>query len=189
MPVVFVEGDILEATTQVVVNTVNCKGVMGKGLALQFKKKYPKMYKEYKQRCREGKITLGQLHLYKGTPQYWILNFPTKNHWRNKSKLEYIEKGLLEFKEKYTEWGISSIAFPRLGCQHGGLNWTDVKPLMERYLGDLPGLKVEIFSHKPTVKKLAKKGKARKRLKKEVNDPNQQLLSRYNIAKKKISES
>jgi O-acetyl-ADP-ribose deacetylase (regulator of RNase III) len=162
MPLKYVEGNILDASTQVVVNTVNCKGVMGKGLALQFKKKYPEMYKEYKEKCGEGRIVIGKLDLYQGTPRYWILNFPTKNHWRNKSKLEYIEKGLLEFKDKYQEWGITSIAFPRLGCQQGGLNWTVVKTLMERYLAGLHGLDVEIFSFKPTVKKPAGKGKRRR---------------------------
>jgi O-acetyl-ADP-ribose deacetylase (regulator of RNase III) len=156
----------------VVVNTVNCKGVMGKGLALQFKKTYPEMYNDYRQKCEEGKIAIGHLDLYKGTPRYWILNFPTKNHWRNKSKLEYIEKGLQEFKEKYKEWGITSIAFPRLGCQQGGLNWNEVKPLMEKYLKDLPNLKVEIFSFKPTIEPPIKKSKRGK--KESAGKPNKE---------------
>lgn len=159
----YVEGDILDAKTQVVVNTVNCKGVMGKGLALQFKKKHPQMYDDYRLKCEKGEITIGHLDLYKGIPRYWILNFPTKKHWRNKSKLEYIEKGLQEFKEKYEEWGITSIAFPRLGCQQGGLNWDDVKPVIEKYLKDLPKLQVEIFSYKPTIKPSVTKGKRNKR--------------------------
>jgi O-acetyl-ADP-ribose deacetylase (regulator of RNase III) len=177
----YVEGDILEAKTQVVVNTVNCKGVMGKGLALQFKKKFPLMYEEYKQQCKEGKITIGSLHLYKQTPRYWILNFPTKNHWRHKSKLEYIEKGLLEFKENYAEWGISSIAFPRLGCQLGGLDWSQVKPIMEKYLADLPGLKVEVFSYKTKGRRSVKRGKPRRKLsRKDATSSNQQSLAFYN---------
>ena len=164
LPLNYLEGDIFEAKTQVIINTVNCEGVMGKGLALQFKKKYPEMFKEYQQECKEGRLTIGKLHLYKQTPNYWILNFPTKNHWRNKSKLDYIEKGLAEFKNKYQEWGITSIAFPRLGCQQGGLDWADVKTLMEKFLGDLPGLRVEIFSYRPIVKKSVKQRSQRKRL-------------------------
>jgi len=177
MPLKYMDGDILEAKTQVVVNTVNCEGVMGKGLALQFKKKYPEMFKEYKQKSQLGKIAIGQLHLYKETPQYWILNFPTKNHWRQKSKLEYIEKGLVTFREKYEEWGITSIAFPRLGCQQGGLDWAEVKPLMEKYLGDLPKLKVQIFTYKPSTQKSSRKAK---RPKNETREQKQQTLSNFN---------
>lgn len=180
MEIKYVEGDILEAKTQVVVNTVNCKGVMGKGLALQFKKKYPAMYNDYKQKCEKEKITIGHLDLYKEIPRYWILNFPTKKHWRNKSKLEYIEKGLREFKDKYEEWGITSIAFPRLGCQQGGLNWNDVKPLMEKYLKYLPRLKVEIFSYKPTIKQAIKRGKQKKKkLEGKISRPKQLRLTNY----------
>jgi O-acetyl-ADP-ribose deacetylase (regulator of RNase III) len=153
MTIEYLEGDILKAKTQVVVNTVNCEGFMGKGLALQFKKNYPEMFKEYKQRCAQGKVTIGKLHLYKNSFRYWILNFPTKAHWRQKSKLDYIQMGLEEFKNRYQEWGITSIAFPRLGCQQGGLDWNDVKPLMEKYLDNLHGLKVQIYSYKPSEEK------------------------------------
>jgi O-acetyl-ADP-ribose deacetylase (regulator of RNase III) len=175
MPVEYLEGDILKAKTQVVVNTVNCEGVMGKGLALQFKKNFPEMFKEYKQKCKEGKITIGKLHLYKNPFSYWILNFPTKDQWRQNSKLEYLEKGLIEFKNKYQEQGVTSIAFPRLGCQQGGLDWVYVKPLMEKYLGNLPGLKVEIFSYKPIEKKTKKRPKTRKKLAKK-SEQNQRTL-------------
>jgi O-acetyl-ADP-ribose deacetylase (regulator of RNase III) len=175
--VTYVEGNILEAKTQVVVNTVNCEGFMGKGLALQFKKNFPDMFKEYKLLCQEGKIVIGKLHLYKNSLRYWILNFPTKDHWRQSSKLEYIEKGLLEFSIKYQEWGITSIAFPRLGCQQGGLDWIDVKPLMEKYLGNLSELRVEIFSYKPSEKKPVKiKNKRKKIALAKTRDRNQSTL-------------
>ncbi len=180
MPIEYVEGDILEAGTQVVVNTVNCEGVMGKGLALQFKKKYPAMYREYKQKCEEGQITIGQLHLYKGTPKYWILNFPTKNRWRQKSKLEYIEKGLIAFRDNYQEWGITSIAFPRLGCQQGGLDWKEVKPLMKNYLANLPRLSVEIVSYKTsTLKPIAKTKPKRRQFKKSTYNRKQKILTDF----------
>jgi O-acetyl-ADP-ribose deacetylase (regulator of RNase III) len=176
MTIDYLEGDILNAKTQVVVNTVNCEGFMGKGLALQFKKAYPEMFKEYQLKCKEGEISIGHLHLYKGSPRYWILNFPTKNRWRNKSTLEYIEQGLNTFRKNYGEWGIISIAFPRLGCQLGGLDWKEVKPLMERYL-DLPGLSVEIFSPPSDNPKVTKK-RARQKIKRKVtNDSKQRTLS------------
>jgi O-acetyl-ADP-ribose deacetylase (regulator of RNase III) len=174
MPIEYLEGDLLKAKTQVVVNTVNCEGVMGKGLALQFKKNFPDMFAEYKKKCKEGKISIGKLDLYKSPFRYWILNFPTKDHWRIPSKLEYIEKGLAEFAGKYQEWGITSIAFPRLGCQQGGLNWIDVKPIMDKYL-DLPGLRVEIFSYNPSDSE-AKKPLKKKRLKSEKRPKNQHTL-------------
>ena len=184
MPLKYKEGDILEAKTQVIVNPVNCKGIMGKGLALQFKKKYPAMYKEYKQECAEGKVTIGTLQLYKKAPKHWILNFPTKNHWRQKSKLEYIEKGLVAFKEKYEEWGITSIAFPRLGCQQGGLDWAEVKPLMEKYLADLPNLTVQIFTYKPSTQKPTRKAKrTKKSLKTETREEKQQTLANFHKTK------
>jgi len=136
MPIQYANGDLFEAKTQTIVNTVNCKGVMGKGLALEFKKRFPTMFLEYKKLYLEGKLIIGELHLYKDK-DYWILNFPTKNHWKSPSKLEYIEKGLKTFSEKYKEWGITSIAFPQLGCNLGGLDWSEVKPLMEKYLSSL----------------------------------------------------
>jgi O-acetyl-ADP-ribose deacetylase (regulator of RNase III) len=181
MSIKYLEGNILEATTQVVVNTVNCEGFMGKGLALQFKKNFPDMFNDYKLKCKEGQIGIGRLHLYKNSLRYWILNFPTKDQWRQKSKLEYIEKGLMEFKNKYKEWGITSIAFPRLGCQQGGLDWSDVKLVMEKNLSDLPGLQVEIFSYKPTINRSTKKTRQRKKLLlNRKQNQNQRTLTRYN---------
>src|SRR5947209_18574610 len=101
----YVKGDIFESKAQVVVNTVNCKGVMGKGLALAFKQKYPDMFVAYEQDCKAGRLRIGRPRLYQeSTP--WILNFPTKDHWRFPSKLEYIEKGLAFLVEHYQQAGI-----------------------------------------------------------------------------------
>ena len=127
------KGDIFESNAHVIVNTVNCKGVMGKGLALAFKQRYPAMFPVYQQECRTGKLRIGRPTLYKeSTP--WILNFPTKNDWKLPSKLEYIEKGLEYFVANYKKAGIQSIAFPKLGAQNGKLSWDDVGPLMAKYL-------------------------------------------------------
>lgn len=136
--ITYVSGDIFESPAQVLVNPVNTVGVMGKGLAYDFKKIYPAMFKQYQQLCERHQFTVGQLWLYK-SPQKWILNFPTKKHWRENSKPEYIEAGLKKFVETYADKGILSISFPLLGCGYGELDWkSQIHPLMERYLGSLP---------------------------------------------------
>ncbi len=134
----YVKGSIFESPSKVLVNTVNTVGAMGKGVAKIFKQVYPDMFKEYQTFCQNNEIEIGKLWLYQ-TENKWILNFPTKKHWRYPSKIEYIEKGLIEFRERYSEWGIDSISFPPLGCGNGGLDFeSQVKPLLEKYLGNLP---------------------------------------------------
>ena len=130
------KGDIFDSKAQVIVNTVNCKGVMGKGLALSFKQRYPAMFTTYQQECRTGKLRIGRPTLYQASTP-WILNFPTKNDWRLPSKLEYLEKGLEYVVATYKQDGIKSIAFPKLGAQNGLLSWDDVGPLMAKYLSQL----------------------------------------------------
>ena len=132
-----VEGNIFESPAQTLVNTVNTVGAMGKGLAREFKRLFPEMFREYQKLCEARKLRIGKLWLYP-TPHKWVLNFPTKKHWRYPSKLEYIEQGLKAFVSNYNSARISSVAFPQLGCGHGELDWSDVKPLMESYLKKLP---------------------------------------------------
>lgn len=144
--ITYVAGNLFTSPAQVLVNTVNTQGVMGKGIALQFKKTYPEMFKQYQEFCETGKIDIGVLWIYK-TPHKWVLNFPTKRHWRNPSKADYIEIGLKKFTENFTEFGVHSIAFPALGCGNGELGWEEtVKPLMEKYLNKIP---VDVFVHLP----------------------------------------
>ena len=133
----YLDGDIFSSPAQTIVNTVNTVGVMGKGIALEFKKRYPSMFESYKIACEKKRLKTGRLMLFYEA-DHWVLNFPTKEHWRAPSKLEYIEQGLNKFIEIYAEYGITSIAFPKLGCGNGELDWNDVKPLMEKYLKDLP---------------------------------------------------
>ena len=133
----FHRTSLMSVKSQTVVNTVNTVGVMGKGIAAQFKKRFPKMFAEYKAVCSRGELEAGGLWLWKGSDQ-WVLNFATKKHWRSPSKIEYIEHGLQAFRTQYERLGIREIAFPRLGCGNGGLDWSDVRPLMVRYLSDLP---------------------------------------------------
>jgi O-acetyl-ADP-ribose deacetylase (regulator of RNase III) len=130
------KGDIFDSNTQVIVNTVNCKGVMGKGLALAFKQRYPEMFPVYQQECKTGKLRIGRPSLYQASTP-WILNFPTKDHWRPPSKIEYLEKGLEYFIKHYKKAGIQSIAFPKLGAQNGKLSWDEVGPLMAKYLSQV----------------------------------------------------
>jgi O-acetyl-ADP-ribose deacetylase (regulator of RNase III) len=130
------KDDIFLSEAKVLVNTVNCKGVMGKGIALAFKQRYPEMFPVYQQECKTGKLHIGRPTLYcKSMP--WILNFPTKDNWKANSKIEYLEAGLIYFAENYKEAGITSIAFPKLGTQNGKLPWEEVGPLMVKYLANL----------------------------------------------------
>ena len=133
----YIEGNIFDSPAQVIVNTVNTVGVMGKGLALAFKQRYPDMFLKYREACEKHQLSIGQLMLIY-EEDHWLLLFPTKENWRNPSKLEYIEKGLMKFVDTYAQKKISSVAFPRLGCGNGELSWGDVKPLMEMYLSKLP---------------------------------------------------
>jgi O-acetyl-ADP-ribose deacetylase (regulator of RNase III) len=137
MPVLAKTGDIFDSQAHTLVNTVNCKGVMGKGLALEFARRYPDMYHEYREICARHALRPGILHLYKNSHP-WILNFPTKDHWRSPSRIDYIRNGLQFFVEHYSEWRVDSIAFPRLGCGNGGLAWSEVEPIMLEYLDPLP---------------------------------------------------
>ena len=119
-------------------NTVNTVGVMGKGIAKDFKTIYPEMFQEYQRLCERNQFDVGQLWLFK-TEHKWVLNFPTKKHWRQPSRPEYIEAGLRKFADTYHVYRITSISFPMLGCGNGELDWeTQVHPLMEKYLAKLP---------------------------------------------------
>ncbi len=138
-------GNIFDSSSKTLVNTVNCVGVMGKGIALDFKNRYPLMFKEYVQLCSKGEVKPGQPYYYSDLSGASILNFPTKDHWRSPSKLSYIVKGLDWFRENYGKLGITSIAFPPLGCGNGGLTWSIVGPLMYDKLSDLP-IDIEVYA-------------------------------------------
>lgn len=130
-------GDLLQAEAQTLVNTVNCVGVMGKGIALQFKQRFPEMFADYVQRCKEGRVRLGEPYLFRPLLPPWILNFPTKQDWRSVSKLADIIRGLEYLAAHYKAWGIELLAVPPLGCGSGGLEWRVVGPTLYRYLNRL----------------------------------------------------
>ena len=163
----YIQGNIFNAEVQAIVNPVNCVGIMGKGLALEFKKRYPENYKFYSECCTKGQLEPGLLCVsdYRPTarhvntlsphgaigsiwgelcPWNYIVNLPTKNHWRDKSEMRYIEMGLRSLQLFIQEHEIKSIALPKIGCGLGGLDFEDVKPIIERELDGLE-CRVEVY--------------------------------------------
>jgi O-acetyl-ADP-ribose deacetylase (regulator of RNase III) len=142
------QGNLLTADAEALVNTVNCEGFMGKGIALQFKRAFPESFEPYARACRAGQVRPGQVLVFStGTlvnPKY-IIQFPTKRRWREKSRIEYIEAGLRALVEEIRRLGISSIAVPPLGAGLGGLDWHDVRPLIERAFAALPDVTVLLY--------------------------------------------
>jgi len=144
MPKVLV-GNLFDSRAQTLVNTVNCVGVMGKGIALEFKRRYPEMFRDYQRRCAKGEVRLGRPYLYRQLTGPWILLFPTKDHWRSVARLENIVAGLEYLKAHYREWGIASLAVPPLGCGQGGLDWSIVGPTLFNHLQELH-IPVELYA-------------------------------------------
>lgn len=138
-------GDLFASKAQTLVNTVNCVGVMGKGVALEFKKRWPAMFEDYQHRCAARQVRLGEPYLYRDVSGAAIVNFPTKDHWRSPSRIADIESGLDWLVAHAAEWGIRSLALPPLGCGNGGLEWSEVGPLIYRKLHDAP-LDVEVYA-------------------------------------------
>lgn len=138
-------GDLLKSHCHALVNTVNCVGVMGKGVAAAFKKQYPKMFDDYAQRCARHEVRLGRPYVYDPGDGHLIVNFPTKDHWRAVSRLDAIVEGLRYLVAHYQEWGIRSIAVPPLGCGNGQLEWRVVGPTLHRELSKL-AIPVELFA-------------------------------------------
>jgi len=138
-------GDIFESQAQTLVNTVNTVGVMGKGVALGFRKHFPDMYEDYVRRCANHEVVLGRPYLYRRVVAPHVINFPTKEHWRSVSRLDDIVGGLRFLKAHINEWGVRSLAVPPLGCGEGQLEWRVVGPTLYRGLSDL-GIPVELYA-------------------------------------------
>lgn len=147
--IVETQGNLLDAEVEALVNTVNTVGVMGKGIALQFQRAFPAMFQKYEADSKAGLVQLGQMNVYPTKllvgPKF-IVNFPTKNHWRSPSKLQDIENGLRDLVRVIRELDIKSIAIPPLGCGNGGLAWRDVRPLIVVAMSDLPDVESKIFA-------------------------------------------
>lgn len=138
-------GDILKSKAQTLINTVNCVGVMGKGIALEFKNRFPDMFDDYGYRCERGEIKPGIPYLYKALFPPQIINFPTKDHWKSISKISDIERGLKHLLDHYKAWGVTSLAIPPLGCGNGQLEWRVVGPLIYRFAKDMP-IPIEMYA-------------------------------------------
>jgi len=162
----FTSGDMFELPVDIRVNTVNCVGVMGAGVALAFKTRYPAMFRAYKKACDAGEIRPGALNIWR-TLTEWIINFPTKRHWRENSKYEDIEDGLKALRTYLDSIGRAvRVALPALGCGHGGLDWLHVSKLIERHLATT---NAEIFVFEPADSRRA--GEIASRLKKSEIEP------------------
>jgi O-acetyl-ADP-ribose deacetylase (regulator of RNase III) len=150
MSVKVITGNLFTSSCQTIVNTVNCVGVMGAGIALECRLRCPEMYEKYISLCNEKQIDIGVLWIYK-SPKRWVLNFPTKKHWKYPSKKEYLHAGLKKFCDTYKEKGIESIAFPLLGADKGGIPQEVSLGIMRSYL-DKIDLEVEIYRYDPKAK-------------------------------------
>lgn len=152
MTIEYKSGDMFDEPAEAIVNTVNCVGVMGKGVALEFKRRWPDNFRAYKRLCDTGKMSPGKMFIFQigdllqKADRQFLINFPTKQHWKAKSKIEYVEHGLEDFVHQVRDLGIKSVAMPPLGCGNGGLDWNDVRPLIEEKLSSLPDVKFIVFT-------------------------------------------
>ena len=153
MAVRFTTGDLLACLeAEAIVNPVNCVGVMGKGLALQFRQRWPTNYAAYQEACRAGTLDIGVVHVHKlphGTWPKYIFNLPTKRHWRDPSTLDGVTRGAASLARLLSDLGIRRVAIPALGCGLGGLSWIDVRPLLESTFGPLANVDALVFEPEP----------------------------------------
>lgn len=144
----FTTGNVLSADVEAIVNTVNCVGFMGRGIAAQFKRSHPENFRAYEAACKRGEVVPGRMFIFatgRLTNPRWIVNFPTKRHWRGKSRMEDIESGLTDLVAEVLSRKITSIAIPPLGCGLGGLSWDEVRPRIERAFAGIDGVQVTIY--------------------------------------------
>ena len=152
-------NDLLKQQADAIINTVNCVGIMGKGIALQFKKAFPENYKAYAKACKNNEVKIGKMFVYQtgfldsNIHSKYIINFPTKEHWRGNSKIEYIEEGLDDLYNVIQNLNIKTLAMPPLGCGNGGLNWSDVKKLIINKLSPIEDLILYLYEPQISVLK------------------------------------
>ncbi len=180
----FFSGDILKSQMQTLVNTINCKGIMGAGLARDFKKLFPLMYEDYREKSKNKEIKVSKPYIWKNLEitNKTVLNFPTKNHWKEPSKMTWIDEGLQYFIENYKQWGVTSIAFPALGCNLGGLTWIEVKPLMIKHISKLD-IPVEIYEPD-----LTSMEKALEKISTEINSKYRQVVEKIYLKREIFSK-
>ena len=148
MPYREYRGNLFASNAQFLVNTVNCVGVMGKGVALEFRRRFPKMFEEYRRNCEEGTLRPGQILPYrKGHP--WVLNFAIKDDWKHPAKIGWVESCLAKFVTSYRKLGVRSVAMPWLGAMNGQLDWEKVHNLIHSYLRELSDISIELVEFDP----------------------------------------
>lgn len=156
----FTQGNLLDARVDAVVNTVNTVGVMGKGIALMFRERFPENFAAYAAACRAGEVEVGRMFVQAGVEldgPRWIVNFPTKKHWRQPTRPEWVEAGLADLRKVIRAKGIRSVALPPLGCGNGGLDWAEVRPMIEAALADLEDVEVVVYEPTARYQNVAKK--------------------------------
>ncbi len=145
----FTRGNLLEADVEALVNTVNTVGVMGKGIALMFKEAFPENFRAYANACKRDEVQIGRMFVTdRGgllIPR-WIINFPTKQHWRQKARMESVNEGLCDLRRVIAENKIRSVAVPPLGCGDGGLRWSQVRAVIEEALSALEDVEVVVYA-------------------------------------------
>jgi O-acetyl-ADP-ribose deacetylase (regulator of RNase III) len=158
--ITYTTGNLLEAPAEVLVNTVNTVGVMGKGIALMFKERFPENFQAYKADCDSGDVKVGKMHItmpMELSGPKWIVNFPTKQHWRRPTELEWVQAGLADLRTFIEREKVKSIALPPLGCGNGGLDWEVVKEEIVSHLSELPDTEVMIYEPTKQYQNMAKK--------------------------------
>lgn len=163
----YITGNMLEADTEALVNTVNTVGVMGKGIALQFKERFPVNFKIYVDACKKGEMKVGKMLVVKEhtlNGEKLIINFPTKTEWYKKSQYSYIEEGLKDLEMVIEKYNIKSIAIPPLGCGNGGLKWEKVKLMMDKHLGRFSHVNIQIYEPNDSVKEILQKEAVKKEI-------------------------
>ena len=158
------QGNLLDADVEAVVNTVNTKGIMGKGIALMFKERFPANFEAYARACKNEEVRIGRMFVTESQELFgpkWIINFPTKTHWRVKTRLEWIEHGLRDLVRVIGEKNIRSLAVPPLGCGNGGLEWDEVRPLIYAALVRIEGLNAILYEPTPKYQTLLSRKESR----------------------------
>ncbi|HEY0553592.1 MAG TPA: macro domain-containing protein [Thermoanaerobaculia bacterium] len=160
----YTQGNLLDADVEALVNTVNTVGIMGKGIALMFKEAFPENFRLYAAACKQGEVQIGRMFVTERPPlagssrgPRWIINFPTKRHWRDRTRLEWVEAGLADLARVLQENAIRSVALPPLGCGNGGLEWSTVRPVIEQALAGLPSVEVLVYEPAPRYQNVAKR--------------------------------
>jgi O-acetyl-ADP-ribose deacetylase (regulator of RNase III) len=160
----YTQGNLLDAEVEALVNTVNTVGIMGKGIALMFKEAFPENYRLYAAACKRGEVQIGRMFVTERPPlagsgrgPRWIINFPTKRHWRDRTRPEWVQAGLADLTRLLQEKAIRSVALPPLGCGNGGLEWSAVRPLIEQALAGFPSVEVLVYEPTPRYQNVAKR--------------------------------